>query len=77
MHYEKWGSLPLNFLKKRADRHSETLQAHSAFALALKYNHQDAGLCTSFALVCMILGRIDAAVVALHEVTHLHPWLQH
>ena len=44
------------------------MQAHSAFARAIKLNHQDSGLCTSYALVCMILGDIDAAIVSLHEV---------
>ena len=44
------------------------MQAHGAFSRAIKLNHRDAGLCTSYALVCMILGDIDAAIVSLHEV---------
>lgn len=48
----------------------QTMQARSAFAKAIKLNHRDSGLCTSYALVCMILGDIDAAIVSLHEVPH-------
>jgi anaphase-promoting complex subunit 6 len=49
-------------------------QAHSAFARAIKLNHRDSGLCASYALVCMILGDIDAAIVSLHEVfPHFRP----
>jgi len=39
--------------------------------MAVKLNQRDAGLCTSFALVCMILGDINSAITALHEVTPL------
>ena len=46
-------------------------QAHAAFAMAVKLNQRDAGLCTSFALVCMILGDINSAITALHEVPPL------
>jgi hypothetical protein len=48
---------------------SQLQQAHVAFAKAIKLNHKDAGLCTSFALVCMILGDINSAVISLLEVT--------
>ena len=47
---------------------SQIEQAHAAFARAIKLNNRDAGLCTSYALVCMILGDIDAAIISLHEV---------
>lgn len=43
-------------------------EAHASFSQAIKLNHRDSDLCTSFALVCMILGDIDAAIVSLHEV---------
>lgn len=44
------------------------MPAQAAFARAIKLNHRDAGLCMSYALVCMILGDIDSAIVSLHEV---------
>src|SRR2546421_11475256 len=47
---------------------SQLPQAHASFAKAIKLNHKDAGLCTSYALVCMILGDINSAVISLHEV---------
>jgi len=31
-------------------------------------NNRDAGACTSYALVCMIQGDIEGAIVSLHEV---------
>jgi hypothetical protein len=46
-------------------------EAHASFARAIKLNHRDSGLCTSFALVCLILGDIDSAIVSLHEVLSL------
>ena len=46
----------------------QIMPAQAAFARAIKLNHRDAGLCTSYALVCMILGDIDSAIVSLHEV---------
>lgn len=42
--------------------------AKAAFGKAVKLNQRDAGLCTSYALVCMILDDINSAITALHEV---------
>ena len=62
--FRKMGYLYLKYMT-----HSrQTRDAHSAFARAIKLNHRDSGLCTSYALVCMMLGDIDGAIVSLHEV---------
>jgi len=69
MHIEKWGTYPPTYGANFGDR--QITQAHSAFARAIKLNHRDSGLCTSFALVCMIMGDITAAITSLHEVQPL------
>jgi hypothetical protein len=50
-----------------ADRRNFT-GAQAAFGKAVKLNQRDAGLCASYALVCMILGEMNSAITALHEV---------
>lgn len=53
----------------------QIVQAQIAFARAVKLNQRDVGLSTSYALVCMIVGDFEAAIVSLHEVLIMYPRL--